>query len=165
LYRNLYAALRRFGDAQLTIQLQRRERLALVVSAGVRIHPDYLWDAVEPQLRSAMLDTFGFEKLELGDDLLLSNAIRVMQGVPGVVYVDIDVFDTLAEAALLTGFEATSAANLKLNDRIRVEPERPALASGAGPSGDVGASRILPAQLAYLVAEVPDTLLLQELQS
>ena len=165
LYRNLYAALHRFGDPYLPIQLDVRERLALVVSASVRIHPDYFWDAVEPKIRAAMLDAFGFENLELGDDLLLANAIKVMQGIAGVTYVDVDVFDAIAEAQLLDGFGASTAANLRLQDRIDIEPARAATAKESSLSPAVEASGILPAQLAYLAAEVPDTLILQELKS
>jgi Baseplate J-like protein len=155
LYRNLYAALHRFGDAYLPIRLQVRELLALVVSAKVRIDPDYLWEALEPKIRAAMLDAFGFEKLELGDDLLLSNAIKIIQGVTGVTYVDVDVFDTISEAQLLKGLDNSTAANLKLNDRILIEPARVVHSN---------ISNILPAQLAYLTPEVPDTLILQELK-
>ncbi len=140
LYRNLNSALRRYGDPYLPIELKVRDRLALVVSANVHLLADYLWDAVEPKIRAAMLDAFGFETLELGDDLLLSRAIEVMQGVTGVDYVDVDVFDTISDGQLLQGFDAPAAASLKLNDRIRIE---------AG-------------QLAYLAPEVPDTLILQE---
>jgi hypothetical protein len=163
LYRNLGAALHRFGDPYLPIQLQVRERLAVVVSANVRIDPDYLWDAVEPKIRAAMLDAFGFEKLELGEDLLLASAIEVIQGVAGVTYVDVDVFDTISEAQVLEGFGAPAAANLKLNDRIVIEPAR--VAKGLAQSAFVAGGRILPAQLAYLAPEVPDTLILQELKS
>jgi Baseplate J-like protein len=155
LYRNLYSALHRFGDPFLPIRLQVRELLALVVSAKVRIDPDYLWEALEPKIRSAMLDAFGFEKLELGDDLLLSNAIKIIQGVTGVTYVDVDVFDTISEAQLLNGLDNSTAANLKLNDRILIEPARVVHSN---------VSNILPAQLAYLTPEVPDTLILQELK-
>ncbi len=164
LYRNLDAAAHRFGDPHVPIRLQVRERLALVVSANVRIHPDYLWDAVEPKVRAAMLDTFGFERLELGDDVLLSTAIAVMQGVAGVTYVDVDVFDAISESQLLGGFGASTAEKLTLRDRIAIEPARPANARRALSPGFVDASRILPAQLAYLAPDVPDTLILQELK-
>jgi predicted phage baseplate assembly protein len=165
LYRNLHAALHRFGDPYLPIQLQVRERLALVVSAGVRIHPDYLWDALEPRIRAAMVDAFGFENLELGDDVLLSNAIRVIQGVAGVTYVDVDVFDVISETQLLRGFSAPTAATLKLLDRIPIEPPRTAKANELLQLPLAGGARILPAQLAYLAPDVPDTLILQEIKT
>jgi predicted phage baseplate assembly protein len=164
LYRNLDTAMHRFGDPYVPIRLQVRERLALVVSASVRIHPDYLWDAVEPKIRAAMLDSFGFERLELGDDLLLSTAIAVMQGVAGVTYVDVDIFDAISESQLLGGFGASTAEKLKLRDRIAIEPARTAKARRFLSPGVVDASRILPAQLAYLAPDVPDTLILQELK-
>jgi len=164
LYRNLDTAMHRFGDPYVPIRLQVRERLALVVSASVRIHPDYLWDAVEPKIRAAMLDSFGFERLELGDDVLLSTAIAVMQGVAGVTYVDVDIFDVVSESKLLGGFGASTAEKLTLRDRIAIEPARPAKAKRLLSPGVVDASRILPAQLAYLAPDVPDTLILQELK-
>ena len=142
LYRNLRDSLYRFGDPYLPIDLVLRERLALVVSAKVRIDPDYQWDTLEPKLRAAMLDRFGFERLELGEDLLLSYAVSVLQNIPGVSYVDVDVFATVTENDLLTGFTQTEGLTLGLNDRVAVDVT----------------------QIAYLVPEVADTLILQELK-
>lgn len=152
LYRNLRDALLRYGDPHLPIVLKVRHRLALVVSAKVRIHPDYLWEALEPKIRQAMLDAFGFEKLELGEDLLLAEAIRVIQGVRGATYVDVDVFDTISESALVKGITEPAAVSLMLSGRIVIEPAR------------VLQHQVVPAQLAYLAPEVPDTLILQELK-
>jgi hypothetical protein len=155
LYRNLYAALHRYGDPQLPIRLALRERLALVVSANVRLRPDYLWEAVEPQIRAAMLEEFGFERLELGDDLFLAKAMKVIQSVTGVAYTDVDVFDTISESGLLDGFDKSAAAGLTVKPRILIATARVADDAGA----------LLPAQLAYLAPEVPDTLILQEIKS
>lgn len=146
LYRNLRDALHRHGDPHLPIQLKVRERLALVISAKVGVHPDYLWESLEPKIRTAVLDAFSFEKLELGDDLFLADAIRVIQSVPGVTYVDVEVFDTISENALLEGFTASAdsvGSSFKLGHRISIEST----------------------QLAYLSPEVPDTLILQEIKS
>jgi predicted phage baseplate assembly protein len=158
-YRNLYGALHRFGDPYQPIHLTVRERLALVVSAKVRIDPDYQWDTLEPKIRAAVLERFSFERLELGEDLLRSDAIKVMQGVTGVLYVDVDVFDAISESRLLQGFTESAAKALQLKDRIMIEPARLVLDPTSAPQG-----RIVPAQLAYLAPEVPDTLLLQELK-
>jgi predicted phage baseplate assembly protein len=153
LYRNLNTALHRYGDPHIPIQLRVRERLALVISANVRIHPDHLWEVLEPRIRSAMLEAFGFEKLELGEDLLLAEAIRVIQNVRGVIYVDVDVFDKISETELLAGFsvsapagqqeEAAAPVMPRLRHRIPIEAN----------------------QLAYLAPEVPDTLILQEIKT
>lgn len=152
LYRNLYDALHRYGDPYLPIHLVMRERLALVMSANVRIHPDYLWEFVEPKIRVALLDAFGFEKVELGEDLLLAEAIRVVQKLPGVVYVDVDKFDAISEEALLASVTQAAGAELKLIDRLPVPPAEPEQ------------QRIAPAQLISLAPDVPDTLILQELR-
>lgn len=153
LYRNLYNALHRYGDPYLPIRLAVRERLALVVSTNIRVDPDYQWETLEPKVRSAVLDAFGFDRVELAQDLLLADVIKVIQAVPGVVYVDVDVFDTISEDELLAGFTASAAGGLDLLDRIAIDPAR------------IEQGQLRPAQLAYLSPEVPDTLLLQEIKS
>ena len=153
LYRNLYAALHRYGDPYLPIRLAMRERLALVLSANVRIDPDYQWETLEPKIRSAVLDAFSFDNVDLGQDLLLAEAIKTIQAVRGVVYVDVNVFDTISEADILAGFTSPAANGLELKDRIPIEP------------GRFDQGNLMPAQLAYLSSEVPDTLILQEIKS
>lgn len=153
LYRNLFDALHRYGDPYLPIRLAVRERLALVVSANIKVDPDYQWETLEPKVRSAVLDAFGFDKVELAQDPLLADVIAVIQAVPGVVYVDVDVFDTISEDELLAGFTASAAGGLDLRDRILVEPAR------------FEQGQLRPAQLSYLSPEVPDTLILQEIKS
>jgi len=142
LYRNLCDALHRFGDPYLPITLVVRERSALVVSAKVKIDPDYQWETLEPKIRAAVLDRFSFENQDLGEDVFLSDAINVIQGVRGVVYVDVDLFDAISEQALLKGFSDQTLTNPQLSQRISVAPT----------------------QLVYLAPEVPDTLILQELK-
>lgn len=151
LLRNLRTALRLYGDPALPIRLQVRERLALVISARVRILPDYLWEAVEAQLRATMLDAFGFEALELGSDLFASRAIALLQGVRGVDYVDLDVFDVISEGDVLANFKSEQAAALTLKARIPIS------------SGTFAGGALRPAQIAYLSPEVADTLILQEI--
>jgi hypothetical protein len=102
-----------------------------------------------------MLDEFGFERLELGDDLFLAKATTVMQSVSGVAFVDVDVFDTISESGLLDRFDKSAAAGLAVRPRILIATARVA--------GEAGA--VLPSQLAYLAPEVPDTLILQEIKS
>ena len=142
-FRNLKAALQRFGDPQVPVRLAVRERLALVMSVGVRIDPDYLWEAVEPKIRAAMLDVFSFDHAELGVPLFLATAMRTIQAIKGVTYADIDVFDSLSEGQLLAGFDKALAPGLCAQQRISVKPN----------------------QLAWLTPDVPDTLILQEIKS
>jgi len=159
LLRNLRLALTDFGDPALPVRVAVRELLLLVISAGVHLLPDYVWEKVAPQIRTKVLDTFGFEARELGQDVFLSEVIAAMQSIRGVAYVDVDALGGIAErnddGSLRTPNELIEAAQLIFaktapDQRVRVNlPELP-----------VGAADIRPAQLAYLVPDVPDTLIL-----
>ncbi|MEQ8963179.1 MAG: putative baseplate assembly protein, partial [Coleofasciculus sp. C2-GNP5-27] len=98
LYRNLTRSLHQFGDPEQPIQVAVRELMLLIIVAKVRVLPDYLWESVEPKIRATLLDTFSFERRELGQDVPLSEVISTMQQVPGVAYVDLDILDSLSEA-------------------------------------------------------------------
>ncbi len=97
LFINLLQALRDFGDPHQPVQLAVRELLFIVISANIKIKTDYLWEPVVTELRTTLLETFGFEQRELGQDVVLSEVISVMQAVPGVEYVDIDAFVGIPE--------------------------------------------------------------------
>ena len=97
LFRNLRQALYDFGDPFQKIQLAVRELLMIVIEAGVAILPDYQWESVVSEVRSALLDRFSFERRELGQDVMLSEVISVMQSVRGVAYVDVDAFGGIPE--------------------------------------------------------------------
>ena len=151
LFGNLGQALRQYGDPYLPVAVAVRERLVLVVSAQIKVQADYQWEAVEAAARAALLGEFGFNQVGLGRDLLLSDAIATGQAVTGVDAIKVDVFDALSEADLVSGFTAAVTKELRLQDRIRLQPARP------GPD-----QNLFPAQIAYLPASVPATLILQE---
>jgi predicted phage baseplate assembly protein len=152
LYRNLLESLRRFGDPFQAVQLALRELVVVVLTANVRLHPDYLWSSVEPKIRADLHQVCGFEQRELAQSVAASEVIAVIQAVPGVVYVDLDAIDGLTEAeavALLTG------AQKQLGEKTsRPVPARPArLEDGI----------VLPAQLAYVTTELENTVVLKEI--
>lgn len=97
LFRNLRRALHDFGDPHQAIQLAIRELMFIVIEAGVVILPDYQWESVVTDLRERLLDSFSFEQRELGQDVMLSEMIHVMQSVRGVAYVDVDSFGGIPE--------------------------------------------------------------------
>lgn len=166
LYRNLTEALRRFGDPYQPFRIELRELKLLVLSARVRTHPDYLWEKVEPKIRAALLDVFSFERRELGQDALLSEAIRAMQSVTGVEYVDVDTFGGVAEKIA----DSTGARRLRTPAEIAEEVQTiVAHSSSGGPAhrvsvnlADFEGQLLRPAQLAYLSPLVPATLILNE---
>jgi predicted phage baseplate assembly protein len=160
LYQNLKLAFQQYnGDPFQPVQLAVRNLKLLVAVAKVRLLADYEWESVEPQLRAAMLDTFSFAKRNLGQDVVSSQVISTLQSVPGVSYVDLDVLDAVSEDANLSDL-ANLANTLALHDRIPVYLAR------LDPANVSALPRpILPAQLAYLSPEIPDTLILTELTS
>jgi hypothetical protein len=166
LYRNLLQALQRFGEPQQPIRVDVRELIVLIISAGVRLLPDYLWEPVEREVRAVLLETFGFERRDLGQDALLSEVISTIQHVEGVAYVDVDTFGGIPEKKV----DATSGLRRPLLPS-EIEAEITPLAQSeeqpyqrvrvdlAGSEGD----SIRPAQLAFLTPQVPDTLILKEI--
>jgi len=154
-YRNLLSSLQIYGDPSLPVALDVRELLALSLSAKVGLAADYAWELVEPVIRAALLDAFGFERSALARNVYLSQVIACIQGVQGVAWVDVDAFDTLDESTVLASLADGDGGDLPdvpgVVQRVLVQPAR--LDAQGQP---------LPAQLAYFLPNVPDTLLLQE---
>lgn len=160
LYANVRTALHRYGDPYLPIQVGLRELLALVISANVKVQPDYAWDLVEPAVRAALLDAFGFERRELGQDVVPSEVIATVQAVPGVEYVDLDVLRTISEADLVDQLDGDQSGDGDSEDAgASAQTAQPARVRVAPARMD---GRIRPSQLAYLQPTVADTLILNE---
>ena len=170
LHRNLTLALS-FGDPHLPLQVEVRELLTLVVSANVKVLPDRAWDLVEPQLRARLIDTFGFTRRELGQDVLPSEVIAAMQAAPGVDYVDLDFLGAVTEenvvqrlSSQIAGSQGgSSSGSSPLAPTIGDRSSRRALPAPivVWPARIVGGA-IARAQLAYLQPSIPDTLILNE---
>jgi hypothetical protein len=167
MFQNLRQALHDFGDPFLPIQLAVRELKFVVISARVRILPDYQWEAVVTQLRWTLLDAFSFERRELGQDVLLSEVISVMQGVRGVAYVDVDIFGGIpekkaeeGERRLLTPEEISGEVEDLVNASL--EKKRPDSRLKVN-LADYEEGTIRPAQIAFLSSDVPATLILNQI--
>jgi len=173
LYRNLRQALLDFGDPHQAIQLEIRELMLIVTSAHIRILPEYQWEPVITQVRSALLDAFSFERRELGQDALLSEVLSVMQAVRGVAYVDVDVLRGITEKVptekpgerrLLTPAEIAERVSGPLTDEAgKILGAKEPLSRITVNLADNKAGAILPAQLAFLTPEVPETLILNQI--
>jgi baseplate J-like protein len=146
LFANLVSSLRAFGDPALPIVVAVRRLLLVVIAAKVRVQADYSWPLVEPQVRAALGAALGFDRRELGQDVTEGEVIATIQAVPGVDLVDLDVLDAVGVGNPLD--------DLTLRRRVRADLAQVAPA---------GRARIVPAQLAILKPEVPDTLVLTEL--
>jgi len=173
LHRNLLQALHDYGDPYQPVALQVRELMLVVVSANVSILPDYQWETLVESVRAKMLDTFSFERRELGQDVLLAEMIAAIHTVRGVAYVDVDVLGGIPEKTtdtdsegkpirrVRTPKEIADAASefLGLEAETGQQPRQRLEVNLAG--FEDGTMR--PAQLAYLTPDVADTLVLNQL--
>ena len=160
LYRNLVEALHRYGDPYLPLRVEVRDLLALVISANVKVLPDYRWEELEPRIRSKLLDRFGFENRELQQDVRASEVIATIQGVRGVQYVDLDVLRGIDEAEIIAQLELLIRHNTPASATIVVAATTQVEVKSARFEG----GEIRRAQLAYLLPTVPDTLILNEVK-
>jgi len=188
LYRNLLQALKQQGDPYQPIQLVLRELTVLILVANVKVLPDYLWEFVEPKIRATLLDIFSFERLELGQAVSLSEIISTIQKVPGVDFVDVDIFDSISEteARIITSTrESPNQVTLssKLNDiangvyRVTKSTTSSTESTSRDPATqkqprpnipvqlariEQGKKGIQPAQLAMFSPAISDALILKE---
>ncbi len=97
LYTNLLQSLRSYGDPYQPLVVQARELVQLVLNANIRISPDYQWEPVVTEIRSLLLENFGFQKRALGQSVYLSEIIATIQAIRGVEYTDVDSFGGIPE--------------------------------------------------------------------
>jgi predicted phage baseplate assembly protein len=165
LYQNFLQALKQSGDPNQPVQVELRELLLLVIEANVKIHPDYLWESVVTQIRTALLETFSFEQRQLGQPAYLSEVIRTIQQIPGVDYVDVDTFGGIPEKEVDPNNPKKRrvlppSEIVKRLDQLK--NGEPASFVAVNLAGNQDGS-IHPAQLAYLTPAVPDTLILNRI--
>ncbi|PSR19045.1 putative baseplate assembly protein [filamentous cyanobacterium CCP3] len=171
LYRNLWRSLRRFGDPYQPLQIDQRELMIVLISARVRILPQYLWETVKLAIEAALFEQFSFDRRDLGQDLLLSEVITTMHQVPGVDYVDVNILDSVSETEAENP-ETLSQKLLQLAEPALVEGDgeasvtpqpRPRIPVHLAQGGEGDGLTLRPAQLAILSPNLPETLKLEEI--
>ncbi len=161
LYGNLYQALRQFGDPDQPVRLEVRELMLIILSAKVKILPEYQWEVVEPQIRQILLDT-----CELGQDITLSEVISTIQKVNGVDFVDLDILDTVSETeaadpkTLTKIFTALGKGEVYSRENNNLPKETQPRKRITVNLARVKNKEILPAQIAILTPSQPLTLIL-----
>ncbi|MCT9078371.1 putative baseplate assembly protein [Streptomyces fulvoviolaceus] len=95
----LRGALTEYGDPGLPVRVDLRELVLLLVAAKVKVATDHAWETVEPRLRQTLLRRLGYEGRELGRPARLSELLAAAHTVPGVDYVDVDVFTGVPASA------------------------------------------------------------------
>lgn len=157
LYLALQGALSDAGDPFQPVQIALRRLKLLVIVAGVKIEAAYQWEVVAAAIRAALLDLYSFDRRELGQSAFLSEAVSAMQSVDGVLYVSMRGFGSVAES-VTTAQLAGLASSLDVASYIEAE------FAHVDPTATDPASRIVAAELVTLSPEIPDTLILTEIQ-
>lgn len=156
LYLNFIQSLHQNGDPYVPIQVVLRKLKLLVISAGVKVLADYKWESVEPNIRAALLDTFGFDRRDLGQSAFLGEVISTIQTVEGVSYVNVTTFDSVAEDVTAAQL-ATLASTLALKNVVEAD------LAHVDPTQTDPAKRIAPAELAIVTPDIPDTVILTQI--
>lgn len=162
LYLNLVASLRRYGDPHQPLRVQVREALSLAVQARIAMDPEYEWDDVQRRVRDALLERFGFAAAQLARPVILSRLLAAIEVVRGVAHVDALAVRALDEDALVAGIDPVAAESKNGSHAVSLDqaPRRqPWIAVAA--ASVIGTDQYAPAQIAYLPADVPDTLILE----
>jgi len=164
-YACLLDALRDLGEPDLPIEVDARERVALVLDADIELAPDYEWEDVEARVRKELLERFGFVRRSLAQPALLCEVVAAIQSVRGVAYADVNTFGGIPEidpdtGALITP-DAMSARVQAMCVALDGETPltRPADAVPAASAAFRGGG-VAPAQLVLFAPEIPDTLIL-----
>ena len=89
-YIHLVAALRQFGDPNVPLRVQSYVAKAFVLQAVITKGADAEATVVEGAAKAALLAAFSFERRRFGQAVALSEVMATLQGVPGVVGVDLD---------------------------------------------------------------------------
>ena len=148
---NLKATLSEQGDSQISLDVQPRSLIVLVLSANVALQTGYQWETVAPAIRSELLEAFGFDRRALAQNVYLTEIVAAIVAVDGVAYVNVEVFDGFSDSDAVAKLGALAGETGPPS--TMVSASSPQLASDG---------TISPAQLAIFKAELPDALLLRK---
>ena len=169
LHRNLSEALANLGDVSVEVRIDSRELIVLVLSANIRLQPDYLWDPVATEVRARLFEEFGFRKRALGQPALLCEIVACIQNVEGVAYVDVDAFGGVPEKKtdqdgtrrLLTLDEISQTITDIVSNATTTSTPAQAVTTGIA---TIENGTLIAAQLAMFMSSVPDTIVLNQIK-
>ena len=144
LFTSLTQAVQDLGDPALPVEIDVASVAFLFIRAKVRIGADRLWETVVRDIRTSLLDTFSFDRSDLGQGVFSSEVIAALQNVDGVEMVDLDALAGISPADVATEEDLRE----KLTD----------LAAGTVRPFIDGQDSVV-----YLTADLPDLLILQEI--
>src|SRR5690606_28086264 len=114
LYENLVLAIDGARNPVEAVMVQSFQPLHFNLTARLIIDERYLFEEVREEVRLALEEAFGFDAREFGKDVTAAEVVTVIQGVEGVVAVDLDALylatedETSSEATLTTRLASES---------------------------------------------------------
>lgn len=155
----IHASLTAQRDPNRQLLVDNYEIIPILITATLNIDATYVATKVADATRSALLDTLSFNSLEFAQSVHLSDVYAILQNVPGVVSVDIDLFMFKQKANVIDidfdnflndrGIKRHSDGMPKpIQNHLWVLPARPNTASN-GPI-------VLPAELASIESPSQD---------
>lgn len=100
-YKNLLAAMRGAGDPSVPLRVRSYRSAYFLLQGSVKLDPQHVWDQVLAAAEKALREAFGFEARAFGQPVTSSEVIAVLQGVKGVVAVDLDLLHRVGDAVAL----------------------------------------------------------------
>jgi len=91
-YKNLLAALRQFGDPNVSLLAESFEPRFFRLAAAIQIAPDYLPDKVRAEVEARLREQFSFDARDFGQPVHQSEVIGLIQNTRGVVSVTVRGF-------------------------------------------------------------------------
>jgi predicted phage baseplate assembly protein len=113
---NLVAAMAEAKDPSLRLRVDTYQPLFFNLSANVLIDKRYRWADVEAAIKLALNAAFVFERRAFGQPVTVAEVIRLVQAVPGVVFVDVDALHRFDQPATLPTDNALPAGDVAWGD-------------------------------------------------
>lgn len=122
----LYDQLTASRDPNRPLMLDNRVRVPIALAAKLLRNPAYEPDAVQAAATAAITQAFAFDRVQMGRPVHLSDAYAVLQGVAGVMAVDVDLLHLKDHTDLTPAERAVRAVTVEpVQAHIRLYPARP----------------------------------------
>jgi hypothetical protein len=83
-YKKLLEALQKAGDPRVKVRIKSYRRALFRIAARIKVDPDHQPEKVLGEVEQSLRTQFSFDARELGQPVILSEVIAVLQAVPGV---------------------------------------------------------------------------------
>lgn len=120
----LDTAMRRSSDTHAPLEIESHPPVPFRIEAKIKTDPDFLFEGVKTSTKNALEAAFSFDARSFGQEVALSKVISIIQGVAGVIAVDVDklyIADEPRELNPRLAGEATvSGAKAKFTPRLLI---------------------------------------------